>query len=75
MAGMDSTCGFASWIGNTKTANDEGVLVRHLRALGAVIYCKTNVPMGALVNTSRRLVHVYTSSTDNCSHLDGRDGQ
>lgn len=49
VAGMDSTCGFASWIGNQKTVDDEGVLVRHLRALGAVVYCKTNVPMGALV--------------------------
>jgi amidase len=49
IAGMDSTCGFASWIGKPKTASDEGVLVCHLRNMGAVMYCKTNVPMGALV--------------------------
>ncbi|KAI7656602.1 hypothetical protein KC318_g12311 [Hortaea werneckii] len=47
--GLDSTCGFASWIGKPKNAEDEGVLLRSLRQAGVLIYCKTNVPMGALV--------------------------
>jgi amidase len=49
VAGMDSTCGFASWIGHPKTTDDEGVLLRTLRHAGALVYCKTNVSMGALV--------------------------
>ncbi|KAK1092687.1 hypothetical protein LTR48_003844 [Friedmanniomyces endolithicus] len=49
VAGLDSSSGFASWVGNAKTADDEGVLVQHLRALGAVIFCKTNVPMSMMV--------------------------
>ncbi|RMX92567.1 hypothetical protein D0867_14539 [Hortaea werneckii] len=47
--GLDSTCGFASWIGKPKNVEDEGVLLRSLRQAGVLIYCKTNVPMGALV--------------------------
>lgn len=49
VAGLDTTCGFVSWIGKPKTVDDEGVLLRALRRAGALIYCKTNVPMGALV--------------------------
>ncbi|KAI7288651.1 amidase [Hortaea werneckii] len=55
--GLDSTCGFASWIGKPKKAEDEGVLLRSLRQAGALIYCKTNVPMGALMGeTSNNIV-------------------
>ena len=49
VAGLDSACGFASWTGSPKTIDDEGLLLRALRHAGALIYCKTNVPMGALV--------------------------
>ena len=49
VAGLDSTCGFASWIEKAKTPNDEGVLVSRLRSLGALIFCKTNVPMSMMV--------------------------
>ena len=49
VAGLDSACGFASWMGKEKTASDEGVLVQRLYALGAVVFCKTNVPMSMMV--------------------------
>ncbi|KYG41620.1 hypothetical protein M433DRAFT_75476 [Acidomyces richmondensis BFW] len=49
VAGLDSTCGFASWIGQSKSAQDEGVLVQQLRRLGAIIFCKTNVPMSVMM--------------------------
>ena len=52
IAGLDSTCGFASWLGHPKTVDDEGLLLRALRHAGALIYCKTNVSMGALVRFS-----------------------
>lgn len=47
--GLESACGFTSWLGNVKTAEDEGVLVRALRRLGAVVFCKTNIPMSMMV--------------------------
>ena len=49
VTGLDSACGFASWVGNAKTVGDEGVLVQRLRALGALVFCKTNVPMSMMV--------------------------
>lgn len=57
--GLDSTCGFASWIGKPKKAEDEGVLLRSLRQAGALIYCKTNVPMGALVRILANKTRLY----------------
>jgi len=66
IAGLDSTCGFASWIGQVKSAQDEGVLVQQLRRLGAVIFCKTNVPMSVMVcfKCDNPPFHYSISSTD-----------
>lgn len=50
VAGLDSACGYASWLGDIKTEHDEGVLVKQLRSLGAVVFCKTNVPMSSMVS-------------------------
>jgi amidase len=47
--GLESACGYVSWLGSKKTAEDEGVLVQRLRQLGAVLYVKTNIPMSMLV--------------------------
>lgn len=49
VAGLDSACGFASWVGNRRSVSDEGVLVRRLRQLGAIVFCKTNVPMSMMM--------------------------
>lgn len=71
VAGLDSTCGFASWIGQSKSAQDEGVLVQQLRRLGAIIFCKTNVPMSVMVCSK--------GGVSPCHYLfdssDGGDGQ
>jgi amidase len=50
--GLDTACGYVSWLGKKKTAEDEGVLVQRLRQMGAIIYVKTNVPMSMLVRMS-----------------------
>lgn len=70
VAGLDSACGFTSWVGNKRTANDEGGIVQSLRNLGAVIFCKTNVPMSMMVDLPISLWQYY--STDN-RFTDGRD--
>ena len=49
VAGLDSACGFASWVGTKRTSEDEGALVQSLRQLGAVVFCKTAVPMTMMV--------------------------
>lgn len=56
VAQLDSACGFASWTGNARSESDEGALVASLRRLGAVIYCKTAVPMSMMVLSSVSLV-------------------
>lgn len=50
VGGLDSACGFASWVGTTRTSQDEGGMVHSLSQLGAVIFCKTNVPMSMMVD-------------------------
>ena len=47
--GLDTACGFVSWLNAKRTAEDEGDLVRTLRHLGAVVHCKTNVPMSLML--------------------------
>lgn len=49
LEGLDSSCGYVSWIGDPKTKDDEGVLVQKLRHAGAVVFVKTNVPMSMLI--------------------------
>lgn len=49
VGGLDSACGFAGWAGRTRNADDEGTLLRALRTLGAVVHCKTNVPMSLML--------------------------
>ncbi|KAH6864999.1 amidase signature domain-containing protein [Alternaria rosae] len=49
MEGLDSACGYVSWLEQPKSAVDEGVLVRRLKEAGAVIFAKTNVPMSMLI--------------------------
>lgn len=49
VAGLDAACGFVSWLNVQHTAKDEGTLVRTLRHLGAVVHCKTNVPMSLML--------------------------
>lgn len=49
VAGLDSASGYANWIGSPKTQHDEGVLVKRLHSLGAIVFCKTNVPMSSMV--------------------------
>jgi amidase len=56
--GLDTACGYVSWLGSKKTVEDEGVLVQRLRQLGAVIFVKTNVPMSMLVCFPRDFLSV-----------------
>lgn len=63
VAGLDSTCGYASWIGMIKREDEEGVLVKQLRSLGAVIFCKTNVPMSAMVSHCELITCMHTFLT------------
>lgn len=59
---LDSACGFASWVGKKRTAKDEGTLVRALHDLGAIVQCKTNVPMSMMLGeTSNNIIGSTTN--------------
>lgn len=62
IAGLDSACGYVSWIGCKKNEQDEGTLVRKLRAAGAVFFVKTSVPMSMLMGETSNNI---TGSTCN----------
>lgn len=49
--GLETACGYVSWLGKRKCADSEGVLVKTLRHAGAILFVKTNVPMSMLVST------------------------
>ncbi|THX94769.1 amidase [Aureobasidium pullulans] len=49
ISGLESACGFVSWLGNPKNAEDEGTVVRRMQSLGAIVLCKTNVPMSMML--------------------------
>ncbi len=49
VGGLESACGYVSWLGDQKDGLREGVLVNRLRRMGAVLFVKTNVPMSMLV--------------------------
>lgn len=68
--GLESACGYVSWLGEIKDEFSEGVLVKRLRRLGAVFFVKTNVPMSMLVSC-RPLCLTKTHWRD----TDGRDEQ
>lgn len=58
VAGLESAAGFVSWLGPKKQASDEGVLVQTLQrlgAIGAIIFCKTTVPMSTMVGHSNHI--------------------
>ncbi|TKA25169.1 hypothetical protein B0A50_05867 [Salinomyces thailandicus] len=60
VAGLDSASGYVSSIGHPMGDNDEGVLVERLRSLGAIILCKTNVPMSSMMGETDNNIMGFT---------------
>ncbi|KAF2158764.1 hypothetical protein M409DRAFT_38093 [Zasmidium cellare ATCC 36951] len=65
VAGLRSACGYVSWLGIPRTGDDEGVLVERLRTLGAVILCKTNVPVSAMMGETDNNIMGFTMNPFN----------
>ena len=54
--GYDATVGFNAWANEPMT--EESLLITVLRNAGAVLYCKTNVPVAMVRSTRRALLTV-----------------
>jgi amidase len=49
--GVETACGYVSWLGKNEDAASESLLVKKLKHLGAIFFVKTNVPMSLLVSS------------------------
>lgn len=57
VAGAETSSGFVAWIGPKESADAEGPVVRHMRSLGAIPICKTNVPQSMMLgNTTNNIL-------------------
>ncbi|KAL4945683.1 hypothetical protein BDV06DRAFT_184240 [Aspergillus oleicola] len=83
--GVDTTMGYVGWIGRfCGLENDprhrvfESELVRELRALGAVLYCKTSVPATLMCGETVNNIITYTMNPKNrllsCGGSSGGEG-
>lgn len=56
VAGAETSSGFVAWLGHKEILEAEGPLVKHMRSLGAIPFCKTNVPQSMMLgNTTNNI--------------------
>ena len=55
VAGVDATIGYTAYADHPASEEDESELTRILRASGAVVFCKTNVPLAMMSGEVRTL--------------------
>ena len=60
VAGAETAAGFISWLGPKETDATESLIVRHIRALGAIPFCKTNVPQSMSLAETTNNIHGST---------------
>lgn len=70
--GVETTMGYVGWINTFQGKTDdprylthESELVKELRAAGAVLYCKTSVPMTLMSGETMNNIIVYTHNPKN----------
>ncbi|GES63555.1 general amidase GmdA [Aspergillus terreus] len=83
--GVETTMGYVGWIGtfqgiknDPRRAIFESELVRELRSLGAVLYCKTSVPSTLMCGETVNNIITYTKNPKNrllsCGGSSGGEG-
>ncbi|KAJ5646705.1 Amidasefungi, partial [Penicillium lividum] len=83
--GVETTMGYVGWINtfqghvnDPRRATEESELTRELRALGAVLYCKTSVPATLMAGETVNNIIVYTWNPKNrllsCGGSSGGEG-
>lgn len=75
ISGAETSSGFVSWLGPKEATDAEGPLVRHLRSLGAVPICKTNVPQSMMLgNTTNNIFGSTLNPYNRCLSAGGAAG-
>ncbi|KAH9832442.1 Amidase enzyme [Teratosphaeria destructans] len=73
--GTETSLGYVSWLGETETAESESWLVTKLRSLGAIFYCKTNVPTSLMaIETNNNIIGYTTNALDRRLSSGGSSG-
>lgn len=71
VAGTETAAGFVSWLGKTETSKSESMIVKHMRKLGAIPFCKSNMPQSMLLGETTNNIHGSTVSPFNRSLSSG----
>ncbi|PWY91342.1 amidase [Aspergillus sclerotioniger CBS 115572] len=58
--GVETSLGYVSWLGQRDTETSESLIVQHLKAMGAVLYAKTNVPTSLMAMETNNNIIGYT---------------
>lgn len=69
IAGIDTTVGWVGLIG--KPAEKDNTAVSQYRSLGAIIYCKTNIPQSLMMSDSYNHVFGQSVNSLNCNLISG----
>ena len=57
IAGAETGAGYIGWLGKVEDSDSESLVVKQMRRLGAVPFCKTNMPMSMLLGeTSNNII-------------------
>ncbi|KIW95237.1 uncharacterized protein Z519_03821 [Cladophialophora bantiana CBS 173.52] len=62
VSGTETAAGFISWLGPKETDVTESLIVRHMRALGAIPFCKTNMPQSMMLAETANNIHGCTNN-------------
>ncbi|KIW12957.1 hypothetical protein PV08_08144 [Exophiala spinifera] len=65
ITGRETAAGYVSWLGPTETAATESLIVRHMRSLGAIPFCKTNTPQSMMLAETTNNIHGSTHNPYN----------
>ncbi|KAJ9636581.1 hypothetical protein H2204_005181 [Knufia peltigerae] len=65
ITGRETAAGYVSWLGPTETTGTESLIVRHLRSLGAIPFCKTNTPQSMMLAETTNNIHGSTHNPYN----------
>lgn len=60
VAGTETAAGYISWLGKTETEATESLIVRQMRSLGAIPFCKTNMPQSMMLAETTNNIHGST---------------
>jgi amidase len=62
VAGVETGAGYIGWLGVKETSESESLLVKQMRSLGAIPFCKTNMPMSMMLAGTANNIYGSTSN-------------